>query len=435
MSLTESVESFEEICYLQQDMDQISVSSDPHFSILKYDQLVSLDQLLNGIVYINPVVVSNLPTLKTSLRWIIESVVSKLKKVSRFAYRDVRINGGAATHVLARNKYQDVDVIFGVNLDDVNAILVREVVLNTLKELLQKHISKSHLGKLSDIIDNRCLMDTYVSKMIRIGADGDVGDRWCLISLHNEKGRSIDLKFVDVIKRCYEFSVDSFQIILDSLFDYYQCVTQPTVAGVKKKELLINYTQAHSDHHLRPSPFSIFNVRSNSTGEANNEFGDDYDNSDGRTIMDSNCYPTVMVYSAYGDFEEAFYHLKRRTISTESPEQIRGGGLLTYCKLISRGYKLDTLLCRRNIERVMCARFLIDFGTNCEQKSRIERYLSNHFGHDKYQAKFDFLQVLYQVVQRSAVCVMKYDRCQTLQMISDVINTEVYGQVSPPLSR
>jgi hypothetical protein len=47
----------------------------------------------------------------------------------------------------------------------------------------------------------------------------DSGDRWSLFSLHNDFGRCIELKFVDRMRRQFEFSVDSFQISLDLLLD------------------------------------------------------------------------------------------------------------------------------------------------------------------------------------------------------------------------
>lgn len=90
------------------------------------------------------------------------------------------------------------------------------------------------------------LKEAYVSKMVKV-CDGD---RWSLIALGNcqsnsftppsspfmesnsgeSKGHrscSVELKFVDTMRRQYEFSVDSFQIILDSLLLFYKCATVP----------------------------------------------------------------------------------------------------------------------------------------------------------------------------------------------------------------
>jgi hypothetical protein len=77
------------------------------------------------------------------------------------------------------------------------------------------------------------LKEAYVSKMVKVCE----GDRWSLISLgnypsansNNSKGRScsVELKFVDTMRRQYEFSVDSFQIVLDSLMLFYKCANVP----------------------------------------------------------------------------------------------------------------------------------------------------------------------------------------------------------------
>lgn len=54
-------------------------------------------------------------------------------------------------------------------------------------------------------------------------------------------------------------------------------------------------------------------------------------------------------------------HLKEHLIDTIQPEEIRGGGLLKYARLLSSGYKplYPTKLAR--MERYMCSRFFIDF--------------------------------------------------------------------------
>lgn len=108
------------------------------------------------------------------------------------------------------------------------------------------------------------------------------GDRWSLISLGNSRGRGVELKFVDCMRRQFEFSVDSFQIILDSLLLFYKCSELP---------------------------------------------------------ISENFYPTVVGESVYGDFQEALYHLQKKLISTRYPEEIRGGGLLKYCNLLVKNYK------------------------------------------------------------------------------------------------
>ena len=52
--------------------------------------------------------------------------------------------------------------------------------------------------------------------------------RWSLISLCNDQGQNIELKFVDKMKRQFQFSVDAFQIHLNSLLSYYDCQESDT---------------------------------------------------------------------------------------------------------------------------------------------------------------------------------------------------------------
>lgn len=45
-----------------------------------------------------------------------------------------------------------------------------------------------------------------------------LGDCWSLISLRNDDGRNLELKFVQSLHRQFESTVDAFQIILDDNF-------------------------------------------------------------------------------------------------------------------------------------------------------------------------------------------------------------------------
>lgn len=47
----------------------------------------------------------------------------------------------------------------------------------------------------------------------------------------------------------------------------------------------------------------------------------------------------------------ALEHLDQRLIDTRRPEEIRGGGLLKYCHLLTRGYKAARPTKCRQLER------------------------------------------------------------------------------------
>lgn len=120
-------------------------------------------------------------------------------------------------------------------------------------------------------ISQTSLKDAYIHKMVKVSDK----DKWSLFSLSNNLGRNVELKFVDKMQRQFEFSVDSFHIILDSLMLFYECSEMP---------------------------------------------------------MNENIYPNVIAESVYGNFNEAFSHLENKKIVTQKVEEIRGGGLLKYCK-------------------------------------------------------------------------------------------------------
>lgn len=199
--------------------------------------------------------------------------------------------------------------------------------------------------------------EAYVQKMVKVCTDSD---RWSLISLSNNSGKNVELKFVDSLRRQFEFSVDSFQIKLDSLLLFYECSENP---------------------------------------------------------MTETFHPTIIGESVYGDFQEAFDHLCDKIIATRNPEEIRGGGLLKYCNLLVRGFRATSESEIKSLQRYMCSRFFIDFSDIGEQQRKLESYLQNHFV-GLEDRKYDYLMTLHDVVNESTVCLMGHERRQTLNLIT-----------------
>lgn len=196
-----------------------------------------------------------------------------------------------------------------------------------------------------------------MQKMVKVCNDSD---RWSLISLSNNRGKNVELKFVDSLRRQFEFSVDSFQIKLDSLLLFYECSENPMA----------------------------------------------------RTF-----HPTIIGESVYGDFATALDHLRNKVICTRNPEEIRGGGLLKYCHLLVRGFRAASESEMKSLQRYMCSRFFIDFSDICEQQRKLESYLQNHFV-GLEDRKYDYLTTLHGVVNESTVCLMGHERRQTLGLIA-----------------
>ena len=321
------------------------------YQILCYEQIQRLTRVMTENIQAHGK--GNFPTLDIQLKELVKEV--KLRLTSKcIDISDVRLNGGAASYILGlespNQTYNDLDLIFRVDLErneDIQA--VKSAVFDSLLRFLPDDVSREKMN-------SEKMQDAYVHKLVKVSNDKD---RWSLISLSNHSGRNIELKFVYKMKRQFEFSVDSFQILLDSLLTFY---------SISEKALTEHF------------------------------------------------YPTVVAESMYGDFGVALHHLNKKLIATRCPEQIRGGGLLKYCNLLAHGYTPADDMNIKALERYMCSRFFIDFPDIEQQHVKLWNYQMNHFiGED--HLKFDFLMRLFCVISESTVCLMGHERRQTLSLI------------------
>lgn len=341
----------------QQQLQQQQIDQQ-RLAVLSFEQVKKLNDVMNESVSIHGR--GNFPTLEVRLKDFVTLVREKLELDIQeggagMCVKDIRLNGGAASHVLAYEAqcYNDLDLIFAVEFSSNRHFdRVKSAVLSTISDLLPDHVMRKRISPSS-------LKEAYVGKMVKVNNDGD---RWSLISLGNSPGhKNVELKFVDTMRRQFEFSVDSFQIVLDSLLLFYDCAELP---------------------------------------------------------ISENFYPTVVGESVYGDFHEALYHLTNKLISTRRPEEIRGGGLLKYCNLLVRNYIPVDLKQIKKLERYMCSRFFIDFPDILQQRLKLEAYLRNHFwGVDEEPLQYQYLVHLHEVVENSTVCLMGHERRQTLSLI------------------
>ncbi|KAF3833613.1 hypothetical protein F7725_024817 [Dissostichus mawsoni] len=338
----------------------------PRVSVLSWDQVRRLDSILGESIPIHGR--GNFPTLSVQPRHIVQVVRARLEERG-VGVRDVKLNGSAASHVLHEDNglgYKDLDLIFGLKLtDDKTFRVVKDVVLDCLVDFLPEGVCRERITALA-------LKEAYVQKLVKVCNDTD---RWSLISLSNNSGKNVELKFVDSLRRQFEFSVDSFQITLDSLLLFDRC---------------------------------------------------------SETAMSETFHPTVQGESMYGDFDEALGHLYSRTIATRSPEEIRGGGLLKYCHLLTRGFRPDSETQMKQMQRYMCSRFFIDFPDICVQQRKLEGYLQNHFVGMEHK-RYECLVTLRRVVDESTVCLMGHERRQTLALISALALRVMAEQIAIPL--
>ncbi|KAL5457450.1 hypothetical protein EMCRGX_G034710 [Ephydatia muelleri] len=202
---------------------------------LTYEQVVKLNAILNRPVELQSP--SNFPTLSVTPASLVEEVRQRLdeKKVS---IQSIRMNGSAASHCLCKVResenlppiiYNDVDIIFVVpaeyQQEDFN--LIKDTVMKSLLKFFPKGISTE---KLSTAI----LEEAYARKMVKIVTHEN---RWSLVSLGGGSDVSIELKFVAAMKRPFQFTVDSFQIALDSYFTLERCQKAVSMYGDYDKAL------------------------------------------------------------------------------------------------------------------------------------------------------------------------------------------------------
>jgi hypothetical protein len=315
----------------------------------------------------------NFPTLSICLRRLIQRVTKRMND-NGVLVKHVKMNGGAASHIIALKKslpYNDIDLIFDVDLTSFET--VKDCVFASLLEFLPSDVNK-------DKITSASMKEAYIRKLVKVN---DGVDRWSLISLNNDSGRYIELKFVDRMRRQFEFSVDSFQICLD-----------PIVGDAATVSAL------------------------------DNDKVDDISADDERTLE-------ITAESVYGDFRLALRHLNDMLIDTTQPELIRGGGLLKYVNLLIRGYRPARSMREfSRMERYMCSRFFIDFSTWEQQQRKLRTYLDNHF-HGDMQIKYEYLLLLHRIVDESTVCLMSHERRLSLNSIEQLayeLNMEQYYQ-------
>ncbi|XP_049899187.1 nuclear receptor corepressor 2 [Epinephelus moara] len=196
----------------QQGSSMSETKPNQRFHSLNAEQVEVLHQVLSEVVPIHGR--GNFPTLELRPRDIIIAVRARLQKQG-ITVRDVRLNGSTASHVLVRDNgtsYKDLDIIFGVELPSQEEFqVIKESVLGCLLDCLPAGVNRERISSAT-------MKEAYVQKMVKVFNEHD---RWSLISLSNNSGKNLELKFVSTLRRQFEFSVDSFQIILDRLLESY----------------------------------------------------------------------------------------------------------------------------------------------------------------------------------------------------------------------
>ena len=191
-------------------------------------QIEKLRRVLSSTIPICPSPSSStFPTLHIDPIDFLGKIILKLKEHS-IDVSSVRLNGGAASYVLIKDSnfaYRDIDILFIVNTPLTSE---RETTLYSSNNepylcdvwtMIKYIICSCLIEHMPDI--QACtttfiasILDTYTKKNIQICSERD---SWALLSLQNLLGKNLELKFIELWKRQWQFSVDSFQIDLRAL--------------------------------------------------------------------------------------------------------------------------------------------------------------------------------------------------------------------------
>ncbi|KAM4545610.1 terminal nucleotidyltransferase 5D-like [Odontesthes bonariensis] len=190
----------------------MELQTERRFHNLTLEQVQALDKVLTEVIPIHGR--GNFPTLQVRAKDIIRVVKDRLVERD-IQVKDIRLNGATASYVLVRDNSlgnRDLDIIFGVELPRQEDFqVIKEVVLGSLRDLLPYGVNRRNITCLT-------MKEAYVQKMVKVFNEHD---RWSLILLSNNRAKTVGLRFVSSLRRQFEFSVDSFQIILDRMLESY----------------------------------------------------------------------------------------------------------------------------------------------------------------------------------------------------------------------
>ncbi|CAF2074880.1 unnamed protein product [Rotaria magnacalcarata] len=206
---------------------------------LTCEQTDKLRHILDRSIPICPSPASLFPTLNITPRNFLRQVLCKLKEYS-IELTSIRINGGAASYVLVNDSnfvYRDIDILIHIKTPLSSEQKTKlfssnnEPYLCDVWTIIKFIVSSCLLEHITDVKANEqqsqqhthhylsTVLDTYASKNIKISSEQD---SWALLSLQNYAGQNLELKFVEHLKRQWQFSVDSFQINLEPLLNEKQ---------------------------------------------------------------------------------------------------------------------------------------------------------------------------------------------------------------------
>jgi hypothetical protein len=216
---------------------------------LTSDQIKKLRRVLTPTIPIYPSPpTSSFPTLHITPKEFLRQVLFKLKQHS-IDISSIRLHGGAASYVLINDSdfvYRDIDILFLIKTplsEEKQTTLfssnnepylcdVWTIIKYIISSCLIEHIPNPSTCTQYFIAS---VLDTYTKKNIKISSDQD---SWALLSLQNLLGQNLELKFVENLKRHWQFSVDSFHINLKPFL--LEKLPESITTNIQTKSLVVD---------------------------------------------------------------------------------------------------------------------------------------------------------------------------------------------------
>jgi len=417
------------------------------------------------------------PKLYVPPAYMIEKLIDNIRKdIPEITIDSVRIMGGFSSYVMSpRFRYNDLDILIKINFDINRRITVFEKLRSLIIDMLVE-LAGIFDPAIKSQLNVQDLSQAYIQKSIVVPAphEKDVDDDcdcWSLVCLRNSDGKNLEFKFVKSMKRHYEFSTDSFQIVLEE--DYVRRVSKLCTLATPLAQHHQNEPNPHSKIHY-PVPKQVENFKpfeptfeSSATikqpqdeiipfestektiskkeetdGESPQKNTDSLKDKPGETAKKSDtdeeeklkidlpvatsvvsqtmplpwCMPQVAVECLYHDLEEALYHLKHFRIKIHNPEGIRGGGLLKYCYLKCIGFVDDPRQTQEQRKKSFCSmvcRFLITCHDPDAQWNAIVKYLQTHFPLS-FEERVEYIKTVRSVIEECHV--------NNLQLVRNLID-------------
>ena len=271
-----------------------------------------------------------------------------------------------------------------------------------------------------------------IGKMWISPPPAECADQWAIFTL-GVAGSSTDLKFVQKIRRPYQFSIDSFRLDLTTLLKTANppsvpgrptateataaaastTAVEPAPAPEPAKPVPFSYASVAKKvrpappkpvapvGHVGPSPAALF-AAAKAAAEAHSALS---------LNAGAGLELKVGVSCQCGSLALALEHLHQRRIYLENEDelsQVRGGGLLKYVAYLQKGFSCAESVDQDRMRRYMVNRFLVDyppfdvnrFGSPV-QLQVLTDYFNTHFAGESaeiMQRRRAFLKHLYDLV-------------------------------------